>query len=177
MHRKLLIGSVVFVLVAGLVLAFGWIAVAGKMSDQADNVLLPQTNGPISINLNLAAEPPTLDPSLSFDTTSNSVIDQLFLGLVNQDDETGDIQKELATSWTVSPDNFVYTFTLRSDAYWSDGNPVTAADVRYGILRTLDPGTGASYAYPLFVIENAEKYNEGTITDPNLVGVTDVDTT
>jgi oligopeptide transport system substrate-binding protein len=177
MHRKLLIGSVVFILVAGLVLAFGWIAVAGKMSDQADKVLSPQTNGPLSVNLNLAAEPPTLDPSLSSDTTSNSVIDQLFIGLVNQDDETADIQPELATSWTVSPDNTVYTFTLRSDAYWSDGNPVTAADVRYGILRTLDPDTEAPMAYALYVIENAQEFNEGTITDPNLVGVTIVDTT
>ncbi len=177
MHRKLLIGSVVFVLVAGLVLAFGWIAVAGKMSDQADKVLLPQTNGSISVNLNLVEEPPTLDPSLSSDTTSNSVIDQLFIGLVNQDDETAEIQPELATSWTISPDNTVYTFTLRSDAYWSDGNPVTAADVRYGILRTLDPDTEAPYVFVLYVIENAQEFNEGTITDPNQVGVTVVDTT
>jgi len=178
MHRKLLIGSVVFVLVAGLVLAFGWIAVAGKMSDQADKVLLPQTNGPISVNLNLATEPPTLDPSLSSDTTSNSVIDQLFIGLVNQDDETADIQPELATSWTISPDNTVYTFTLRSDAYWSDGNPVTAADVRYGILRTLDPATHSGHLSSFFdIIKNAEDYRIGIITDPDLVGVAVVDTT
>ncbi|GAG91954.1 unnamed protein product, partial [marine sediment metagenome] len=160
MHRKLLIGSVVFVLVAGLVLAFGWIAVAGKMSDQVDKLLIPQVNGPISVNLNLATEPPTLDPSLSSNTTSNSVINQLFIGLVNQDDETAEIQPELANSWTVSPDNTVYTFTLRSDAYWSDGNRVTASDVRYGILRTLDPDTGVPWAKPFFVIKNAQNFNE-----------------
>ncbi|NCT22360.1 peptide ABC transporter substrate-binding protein, partial [bacterium] len=64
-----------------------------------------------------------------------------------------EVRPELATSWTVSADATVYTFTLRSDIYWTDGHPVTAQDVRYGILRTLNPATGADYAYPLGVIK------------------------
>jgi oligopeptide transport system substrate-binding protein len=90
---------------------------------------------------------------------------------VDLDDETSEISPELATDWTVSLDGKVYTFTLRDDMTWSDGNPVTAEDVRYGILRTLDPATNSSYAYPLaMIIENAADYNRGTITDPDLVG-------
>lgn len=93
------------------------------------------------------------------------------------DDDTAEIRPELATSWTASLDGTVYTFTLRNDVYWTDGRQVTAEDVRYGILRTLAPATMSSYAYPLFVIKNAEAYNNGSITDPNQVGVTALDST
>ncbi len=106
-----------------------------------------------------------------------TVIEQLFLGLVDLDDETSEVKPELATSWTVSPDGTVYTFTLRSDVYWTDGRPVTAQDVRYGIIRSLNPATGAVYAYLLYVIKNATAYNQGTITDPSQVGVSALDAT
>ena len=136
-----------------------------------------QGSEPITLNLNLGGEPLTLDPALASDTTSVTVIEQLFIGLVDLDDETAEVRPELANGWTVSPDGTVYTFTLRSDVYWTDGHPVTAQDVRYGILRTLKPATGADYAYPLGVIKNAEGYNNGTITDPTQVGVEALDAT
>ncbi len=136
-----------------------------------------QGSTPITLNINLGGNPPTLDPALATDTTSVAVIEQLFIGLVDLDDETAEVRPELATSWTVSPDGTVYTFTLRSDVYWTDGNQVTAGDVRYGILRTLNPATQATYAYTLYIIKNAQAYNEGAITDPNQVGVTALDNT
>jgi len=133
---------------------------------------------PITLNINIVGGPTTVDPALATDTSSTSVIEQLFIGLVDLDDETAEVRPELATSWTISPDSRVYTFTLRSDVTWSDGNPVTAQDVRYGILRTLDPATASNYAFPLaFLIKNAGDYNNGTITDPNLVGVKALDAT
>jgi oligopeptide transport system substrate-binding protein len=136
------------------------------------------TSDSLTLNLNLGDWPlSTLDPAKATGTASINVIEQLFIGLVDLDDETGEVNPELATSWTVSPNGTVYTFTLRSDITWSDGNPVTAQDVRYGILRTLDPATAADYAYTLYVIKNAAAYNQGTITDPNQVGVTAVNTT
>jgi oligopeptide transport system substrate-binding protein len=105
------------------------------------------------------------------------VIEQLFVGLVDLDDETAAVRPELAISWTVSSDSTVYTFTLRSDATWSDGHPITAQDVRYGILRSLGP-EGSGYAgNVLGIIHNARLYHTGVITDPTLVGVTAVDTT
>lgn len=136
-----------------------------------------QSGTPITLNYNLGGDPLTLDPALATDTTSVTVIEQLFIGLVDLDDDTAEVRPELATSWTVSPDGTVYTFTLRSDVYWTDSQQVTAADVRYGILRTLDPATNSDYAYPLFVIKNAEGYNSGTITNPNQVGITVLDDT
>jgi hypothetical protein len=71
----------------------------------------------------------------------------------------------------------VYTFTLRSDATWTDSSPVTAYDVEYGVLRSLDPETGSSSAWILWDIENAKDYNLGSITDPDLVGVEALDAT
>jgi uncharacterized repeat protein (TIGR01451 family) len=114
--------------------------------------------------------PSALDPALS----SNDYIEQLFLSLADVD-EDGNAVPELATGWEVSADATVYTFTMRGDATWTDGNPVTAGDVEYGVLRSLDPATGSSAAYELYVIENARAYNEGNITDPNLVGVEALD--
>jgi oligopeptide transport system substrate-binding protein len=142
-----------------------------------DRGVKAQGSQPLTLNINIGLDPLTLDPALATDTTSVTVIEQLFIGLVDLDDETAEVRPELATSWTVSPDGTVYTFTLRSDVYWTDGHPVTAGDVRYGILRTLNPATRSDYAYPLFIIKNAEAYNTGAITDPNQVGVTVLDDT
>lgn len=168
----------VCILVAGLALVLTWATAAQGLKPGQSNTGTQMTGGPFTLNLNLIEDPSILDPALSTSTASIPVVEQLFIGLVDLDDETGEVKPELATRWTVSPDGTVYTFTLRSDATWSDGNPITAQDVRYGILRALDPATGSSWAYLLgFVIKNAAAYNEGTITDPNLVGVTAVDPT
>ena len=108
---------------------------------------------PLTLNINLGGEPPTLDPALATGTASTTVIEQLFIGLVNQDDTTAEIRPELATHWDVSPDGKTYTFTLRGDAVWSDGTPITAQDVRYGILRTLDPATASGLPTSLGAIK------------------------
>lgn len=136
-----------------------------------------QGGNSLTLNINLGGEPITLDPAKAEDTASVTVIEQLFLGLVDIDDETGEIKPELATGWEISPDGTVYTFTLRSDVTWTDGKPVTAQDVRYGILRTLNSATGSYYAPALYVIKNAEAYNTGQVTDPDEVGVEALDNT
>jgi ABC-type transport system substrate-binding protein len=151
---------------------------AGSVSTAqlAQNALGLAASDAGTLNLNIGGNPLTLDPALSSDTTSSAVIEQLFIGLVDLDDDTAEIRPELATTWTVSPDATVFTFTLRSDATWTDGTAVTAHDVRYGILRSLDPSTGG-VAGPLFIIENAQAYNTGAITDSEQVGVTALDDT
>jgi oligopeptide transport system substrate-binding protein len=116
------------------------------------------------LNVNLSGEPLALDPAKATDTPSTAVIEQLFIGLVDFDDDTGEVVPELATGWTVSPDGGTYTFTLRSDVKWNDGNPVTAGDVRYGILRTLAPETDSGYAFTLHIIENGEPYHTGDVS-------------
>lgn len=136
-----------------------------------------QGGDPITLSYNLGSEPLTLDPAKAVDSASITVIEQLFIGLVDIDDETGEVVPELATTWDISPDSTVYTFTLRSEITWTDGHPVTAQDVRYGILHTLEPATESGYAFFLYAIENAEAYNTGQITDPDQVGVEVLDNT
>ena len=77
------------------------------------------------MNYNISTEPPTIDPDLATDTTSNTVIQQLFLGLTDYDDETLDVVPELGTEWSVSDDGLVWTFTMRDDVYWVHYDPET----------------------------------------------------
>lgn len=155
------------------------LSVTAASTNRQGKEVAPVTNSslgeqPTLLNLNIrhnGQDPSTLDPSLLLSVPAAEVVEQLFIGLVDIDDENGAIQPELATSWTVSPDKTIYTFSLRSDVYWTDGNPVTAQDVHYGILRTLEQPVGTGLAYALYPIKNAEAYNVGSITDPNQVGV------
>lgn len=69
-------------------------------------------------------EPATLDPAKAVGLPEIQVIRDLFEGLVNQN-EKGEIVPGVATQWK-SNDNRIWTFTLRDNARWSDGTPVTA---------------------------------------------------
>jgi ABC-type transport system substrate-binding protein len=121
-----------------------------------------------TLHLNLGPTDPTVDPAVISDTQHLLVANQLFVGSVWANDETGAPSPELATSWAISPETTVFTFALRSGLTWTDGNPLTAYDVRYGILRSLDPATKSEWApYSLYPIQNAEEYNTGVITDAN----------
>jgi oligopeptide transport system substrate-binding protein len=71
--------------------------------------------------------------------------------------------KALTEDWTVSDDGKTYTFKLRQDAKWSNGDPVTAHDFEYSWKRTLAKETAADYAYMLFYLVNGEKYNAGEV--------------
>lgn len=136
---------------------------------------------PVTLNINLGSEPPTLDPSLATDTTSVDVIRNLFVTLTQFHPESGEVQPYLATEWEVGEDaegNQTWTFTLRDDIPWvsydpstgeftqvtdDEGNPrfVNAQDVVYGVKRTLDPETGSDYGYVLYIVQNGAAVNAG----------------
>ena len=105
------------------------------------------------------AEPNTLDPALATGGWEQQVIDDLMVGLV-QNDAKGDAVPGIATSWETSPDGLVWTFHLR-DAQWSDGMPVTAADFVFGMQREEDPKVASEYASLLYFIKGAEAVNTG----------------
>lgn len=119
----------------------------------------------------LYTEPKAFDPGLSEDAYGTFVLNQLFEGLANYHPETLKPIPGVATHWEVSPDGITYTFYLRSDAKWSNGDPVTAHDFEYAWKRALDPKTASRYAWIMFFIKNSEEFNSGTLTDPNSVGV------
>ena len=128
------------------------------------------------VYVNAGAEPPTLDPALATDNVSINIAENLFVGLTNFNVETSKVEPELARRWDVSEDGTVYTFHLRTDMKWSDGRPVTAHDVEYGIIRTLDPETASTNSYVLAdVIKNGIGFNSGEITDRSQVGVKAID--
>ncbi len=83
-----------------------------------------------------------LDPARSTSLSENLVLGQIFQGLVRFDPELL-IVPDLAKTWSLSDDRRVYTFTLREDARFHNGRPVTAADVQYSFERILEPRTGS----------------------------------
>lgn len=110
--------------------------------------------------LNAMSEPPALDPAMATDTTSGWVLDHTFEGLFTKDKD-GKPVLGTAKDVKVSEDGKTYTFTIRDDAKWSDGSPVTAEDFEYSWKRTLDPATGSQFAFYLYYVKGAEDFNKG----------------
>jgi oligopeptide transport system substrate-binding protein len=105
---------------------------------------------------------PDLDPHLATQTSYYTVLSALLEGLVSEDPVDLHPVPGVAERWDVSPDGTNYAFTLRSDARWSDGRPVTAADFVASWRRILTPSMGAFNASQLYIIQGAEAYNRGT---------------
>jgi oligopeptide transport system substrate-binding protein len=122
----------------------------------------------------LASEPPSLDPALMTDAQSSIVASGLYDGLMRLN-SAGEPEPSIAKDYKVSDDGKTYTFDLRKDAKWSNGDPVTAHDFVYSWQRALAPETASDYAYLLYYLENGQQYNAGEITDPNQVGVKALD--
>ena len=119
------------------------------------------------------SDPPTLDPALVTDTTSSGVVVEVFSGLVALDTDLR-LVPDLAESWEISPDGTVYTFTLRPDATFHDGKPVTAHDFKWSIERAADPRTASPVAdIYLNDIVGFEDVFEGRTTE--ISGITVVD--
>ena len=116
------------------------------------------------------AEPELLDPALVTAQATSRVAYALFEGLVIFDQEAK-IRPGVAERWEVSADGLLYTFHLRADACWSNGEPVTSADFVYAWRRALLPETGAEYASQLYPIAGAEAFNTGKTKDFEHVGV------
>ncbi len=115
----------------------------------------------------------TLDQhQTSIDVESN-VLKDLYEGLVMYDPE-GAVVPGAAEDWTISEDGKTYTFTLREDGRWSNGDPVTAEDFVFTWQRLMTPETAAKYANLLYPIENAEAVNKGEMP-PEALGVKAVD--
>lgn len=132
--------------------------------------------GDNALNVMIEVEVASLDPQIATDGTSFEVIAGFTDGLM-QMDETGKAVPAVAESYDLSEDGLTYTFHLREDANWSNGDPVTAADFVFGWQRAADPATASEYSYMLSDIgqvKNAVEIIAGDkpVTD---LGVTAVD--
>lgn len=123
------------------------------------------------------AEPQDLDPHIITAYTDMNILVALFEGLTVLDEKTSQALPGVADRWEVSPDGLVYTFHLRPDARWSNGDPVTSHDFAYAFQRLLSPAMAGEYSYMLWPIKNAEAFNKGKITDFSAVGVATPDDT
>jgi oligopeptide transport system substrate-binding protein len=102
-----------------------------------------------------------LDPHLATQASDYNVLSALFEGLVAEDPVDLHPVPGVAESWTVSTDGQTYTFTLRANARWSNGDPVTAQDFIASWRRMLTPSLGADNANLLYVIQGAEAFSKG----------------
>jgi len=117
------------------------------------------------------AEPQSLDPHVTTAYTDMNILVGLFEGLTVLDEKTSQALPGVATRWDVSADGLVYTFHLRPEARWSNGDAVTSRDFSYAFRRILSPAMVAEYSYMLWPIKNAEAFNAGKISDFAQVGI------
>jgi oligopeptide transport system substrate-binding protein len=109
------------------------------------------------------AEPRDLDPHIVIAYTDYNILVALFEGLTVLDEATSKPLPGMAERWDISADGLTYTFHLRTDALWSNGDPVTADDFVFSMERILSPEMASEYAYMLAPIQGAEDYTAGKI--------------
>ena len=110
----------------------------------------------------LPADPETLDHHKLRSTQAADVLRDLGEGLLGFT-ATGELVPAAAERWDISDDGLVYTFHLRDELRWSNGEPVTAGHFVAGMRRLVDPATAAFYAQMLTSIENAEAIIAGDV--------------
>ncbi|HHX82862.1 MAG TPA: peptide ABC transporter substrate-binding protein [Pseudomonadaceae bacterium] len=123
------------------------------------------------LHIGNAAEPAALDPHITTGVSESHIINALFEGLVIKNPATLEPEPAVAERWEVSEDGRTYTFHLREDALWSNGEPLTAEDFRWSWMRALMPELGSQYNYMFFSIVNAQEFAEGRLDDFSQVGV------
>ncbi len=105
----------------------------------------------------------TFDPARAYDTSSTSAIQMVFTGLVQLDDKF-QIKPQLAQYWQQTSDGLTWTFHLKPHLKFSDGSPLTSADVIYSIDRALQPATRSTVA-PIYLdlIKDSDRLLGGRI--------------
>ena len=120
-------------------------------------------------------EPQSLDPQIATGVPEHHVISAVMEGLVLKDRKTLEPRPGVAKTWDISDDGRVYTFYLRENAKWSNGDAHTAHDYVWSWWRALQTTLGNQYAYMLFPIKNAKRYYDGETSDFSDVGVKAID--
>jgi oligopeptide transport system substrate-binding protein len=116
------------------------------------------------------AEPADLDPHVVVTYNDYNILVSLFEGLTVIDEASSKPLPGAAARWDISADGLTYTFHLRPDGVWSNGDPVTAEDFVFSIERILNPKLASDYAYMLDVLAGAADYTAGKLTDFSQVG-------
>jgi len=150
---------------AGIVLAT---ACGGTSGPQSQDLASPDKQ---VLNVNDGTEPNSYDPTQQTYTYEAGVGREVFETLLKPNKDGTDVQSAAAESYKVSSDGLTYTFTLRANAKWSDGQTVKAADFVYGYKHLLNPALAAGYVDPFFdsTIAGADGYGSVDVSSASAI--------
>ncbi len=134
-----------------LLLGGGVLALQGATVERAD------------FTFNNASEPQSLDPKVVSGVPEGRVLRCLYEGLTNMHPKTLVPVPGMAERWEVSEDGRTYTFHIRKNARWSNGDPLTAEDFVYSWRRFLDPAMPAKYAQLLWLVVKGRDFFDGKV--------------
>ncbi|MCZ6886993.1 MAG: peptide ABC transporter substrate-binding protein [Gammaproteobacteria bacterium] len=166
-RQLILLGLAALAGLTGLMFVLAWASEMTGSQSVSDGVD-PATR---SITLALGSEPPQLDSTRATDQVSGQVLGHIMEGLMRYD-ENNLLAPGMADRWDIQAQTA--TFWIRSDAYWSDGEPVTAHDFVFAWRKALEPATASQYAFILFPIKNGEAVSTGELP-PERLGVVALD--
>jgi oligopeptide transport system substrate-binding protein len=144
------------------------VAACGNTQSTNNNPNNMASNDKQILRINTQTEPNSFDPGQeTYDYEISSVGHQVFEPLLKPTKDLKDVTGGAASSYDVSSDGLTYTFHLRQNAKWSDGQPVKAQDFVYGWQRVLDPTLAAGYADPFFdgTVKGGENYSKVDVKD------------
>lgn len=148
--RALLVGVIVVIIVIAGMAAY-FLSNKGSQTPPSSQQMLSIT----------WANVPVTDPAKGSDEASSAALVNLYDSLVFPT-PSGELQPDLATNWAVSPDGLTYTFTLRNDVKFHNGDILTASDVVFSMNRLLTIGQGYAYLF-LPYIKNVSAPNSNTV--------------
>ena len=151
-----------------LPVALGLLAAAG--CSRRETAVESGNRGQI-LHQGIATEPQDLDPYLLQYQSHFNVFMALNEGLVGYDPRDLHPVPGVAERWEISPDGLVYTFHLRANAQWSNGDPVTARDFVFSARRILSPALGSPFRYYLDDVRGAKEFSAAAAPDISTVGI------
>ncbi|MDH3534062.1 MAG: ABC transporter substrate-binding protein, partial [Gammaproteobacteria bacterium] len=116
-----------------------------------------------TLNRGLSSDPESLDPHKMRSVQAGEVLRDIGEGLASYS-ATGELVAGAAESWNVSDDGLTYTFTIRPEARWSNGDAVTAEDFVFSLRRLVDPATASFNAHMIADVVNAAAISSGDMT-------------
>ena len=155
--KRLLAATLVVAMTASL-----FTACSTNSSGNGTASAYPGTAEANAITVNISSEPPEMFSVTTTDSTSFTILRHVMENLVMLD-ENDQVIPGVAKDWTVSEDGLVYTFNLRDDMKWTNGEPVTAHDFVFAWKSLLTPSFAADYAYFGYIFKNGKAYNEGKV--------------
>ncbi len=159
--------------ICGLLLLLSFFLVACGGGAESSRVATGNVEG--VLHFGNGTEPQGIDPHIVTGVPEHHIIGALFEGLVTKNPYNLEPEPGVAESWDISDDGKIYTFHLRDNARWSNGELVTAEDFRWSWERALTPELGSLYNYMFFPILNAEAFAIGELDDFSNVGVKALD--